>query len=205
LSAEAFVKLARFPSFPPDEWEPAPPVRPLSPAEEVDAAREAGRLEGLAHGRQEGRAAALAEWAPRLSALAAVLEETIAAARAERERLAAELTETVPQVAVQLARKVIERELIREEDALRSTVDAVARRLAQGGAAVVRVAPDVAQALHAWRGDGDQGAALAGVSIHADDGLGRGDWIIETDDGFLDGRLATQLEEAARILTEPEA
>ena len=32
-----------------------------------------------------------------------------------------------------------------------------------------------------------------------------GDWIIESDGGILDGRLAVQLEEAARILMEPDA
>jgi flagellar biosynthesis/type III secretory pathway protein FliH len=206
LSAETVVKPARFPSFP--ELEERDPLltRPRSAAEEAEAVREAARCEGLAHGRQEGRAAALADWAPRLTALASALEEAITVARAERERLAAELVETVPHVAVQLARKVIERELADGEDAVRAAVAAVARRLAQGGGSIVRVAPDVAQALDAWRGEGDQAAAaLAGVVIQADEGLRPGEWMIETEGGVLDGRLATQLEEAARILTEADA
>jgi flagellar biosynthesis/type III secretory pathway protein FliH len=164
--------------------------------------RESGWKEGVARGREEGRAAALAEWSSRLAALAAALERTIASVGAERSRLAAEVAETVPAVAVRLARKLIERELAGGEDAVRRALDPVLRRLAQSAVTAVRVAPDVAQALEAWRGDA---SALAGVAIHADGTLSPGDWIIETDAGFLDGRLATQLDEAARILTEPDA
>lgn len=204
MSAEAFVERARFPSFfvaagPPD------PLPPPSAADEARAAREAARLDGLAQGREEGRTQALAEWAPRLAALAAGLEQTVATARAERERLAAELTDMLPRVVVQLTRKVIERELALGDDALRAAIETVARRLAMGGASGVRLAPDVAAALDAWRRAGGGAAALTDVTIHPDESLTRGDWIIETDGGFLDGRLATQLEEAWRLLTEPEA
>jgi flagellar biosynthesis/type III secretory pathway protein FliH len=205
LSAETVVKPARFPSFPELEERDPLPTGPRSAAEEAEAVREAARREGLARGHQEGRAAALADWAPRLTALAAALEEAITVARGERERLAAELVETVPHVAVQLARKVIERELADGEGAVRAAVAAVARRLAQGGGSIVRVAPGVAHALDAWRDQGDEAAALAGVVIQVDEGLRPGEWMIETEGGVLDGRLATQLEEAARILTEADA
>jgi flagellar biosynthesis/type III secretory pathway protein FliH len=206
LLADSVIRTARFPTFQfGEEWEPKQPRR-LTAAEEADKARDAARLEGLTQGRDEGRAAALAEWAPRLAGLAAALEQATAVARTERERLAAELTETVPLVTVALARKVIEHELTRGEDAVRTAVGPIARRLAQGGAASVRLAPDVAEALAAWRGERGEEAALAGVTIHADASLGRGDWIIETESGFLDGRLTSQLDEATRLLsTEGEA
>ncbi len=199
MSVEPAVRRAWFPTFQAAE---IAEVSEPTPIEDAARVREAARRDGLARGREEGRAAAVAEWAPRLAALAAALEQAAARLTAERARLAAELAETVPAVAVRLARKVIERELADGEDAVRCTIDPVVRRLAQGAAAAVRVAPDVAEALAAWRRDG---AGLAGVTIHADGTLGRGDWIIETDDGVLDGRLATQLDEAARILTEPDA
>jgi flagellar biosynthesis/type III secretory pathway protein FliH len=177
-------------------------VSARAPAEDAARVRESARREGVARGREEGRAAALAEWSPRLAALAAALEQVTANVAAERARLAAEIAETVPAVAVRLARKVVERDLAGGEDAVRRALDPVLRRLAQSAVTAVRLAPDVAQALEAWRRDA---GALANVAIHADGALGRGDWIIETDAGFLDGRLATQLDEAARILTEPDA
>ena len=203
MLAESVVRAACFPVLAEEEEIAAAPSTPPV-VDEAALTREAARREGLMHGRDEGRAEALADWAPRLAALAAALEQAIAVARTERERLAAEIADTVPHVAVQLARKVIERELSEPEQALRTVVDGVARRIAQGGVAAVRVAPDVAEALAAWRRESEEGAALAGVTVHADDTLQRGDWIIETDAGFLDGRLSTQLEEAGRLLTEIE-
>jgi flagellar biosynthesis/type III secretory pathway protein FliH len=204
LSAEVLVKAARFLTFSAFVEEVAPPP-PKKPAlDEAAVAREAARREGLALGGQQGRHEALAEWSPRLNALAAALEDTLAAARAERERLAAELASLVPQIALTLAEKVIERELAATGGALRTIAGALARRVAESGVSALRVAPEVAAALEAWRGE-DRPTALDGVAIRADASLRPGDWIIETDGGLLDGRLATQLEEAARILTEPAA
>jgi flagellar biosynthesis/type III secretory pathway protein FliH len=206
LLADAVVRNARFPSFPAVD-EPDPPVPPPPPTalEEAERAREAARREGFTRGREEGRDAALAEWIPRLTALAAALERTIAVARAERERLAAEVADVVPQVAVTIARKVIAQELADGEAKLGAVLEPVVRRLAQERVAAVRVAPDVAEALRAWLEAVDEPPALAGVTLLADETLERGDWIVETESGFLDGRLATQLEEAGRLLTEPDA
>jgi flagellar biosynthesis/type III secretory pathway protein FliH len=36
--------------------------------------------------------------------------------------------------------------------------------------------------------------------VEPDDTLGAGEWLIETGDGFLDGRVESQLEEAWRFL-----
>lgn len=206
MSADVLIRTVRFPAFSTSDepsLAPRPPV--VAAANEAELAREAARREGLARGHEEGRAAAVAEWAPRLTALAAALEETLATVRAERERMAAELAEAVPQVTLELARKVVERELTTGEDPIRAAIETVTRRLAQTGAAAVRVAPDVAAAFDAWRAEAESAAAMAAVTIHADESLLRGEWIIETDGGFLDGRLITKFEEAARLLLEPEA
>jgi flagellar assembly protein FliH len=199
LSPEAAVTAVRFPSFVAPRA-PADPVAPLSVADDRRAAREAAFAEGLAAGRAEGRAAALAEWAPRLAALARALEAAGATMRQQREQLAAELGAHVADIALVIARKVIDRGLATEEAAVRATVGQLARRLTAGGALGVRVAPDLAEALAAWRA---AGGTLGEVVVRADASLGRGDFVVETEAGFLDGRIATQLEEAARILAEP--
>jgi flagellar biosynthesis/type III secretory pathway protein FliH len=206
LSADILVKAARFPSFQATDGPEAPFRAPVvAKANEAELARETARREGLALGEAEGRAAALADWVPRLTALAAALEQTLTVVRAERERLAAEITETMPQVAIELARKVVERELATGDDVVRAAIEPVARRLAESGGAAVRLAPDVAAALEAWRAEDEHAATLPSVVIRVDEGLHRVDWIIETEGGLLDGRLVTKFEEAARILTEPEA
>lgn len=204
MSADVVVKPARFPSFLLVE-EPVPAPRVRSTAEQTDAVLAAARREGVARGREEGRTEALAAWAGRLTALAAALEEAIGAARAERERLAAELVDVVPRVAIQLAEKVIERELADRGSAVRTAVDAVVRRAVRGGAVTIRVAPDIAEALGAWRADDQRAAALVDAPIVADAALRPGEWMVESEHGLLDGRLATQLEEAARILTGADA
>ena len=193
----------RFPSFsaPRPVAEPAPaPVAARSSADDLRAAREAAYAEGLAQGRAEGRAAAFAEWTPRLGALADALEAASTALRQGREELATELGTHVTEIVLMLARKVLDRELASGEAAVRATAEQLAQRLTAGGGAIgVRVAPAVAEALKAWRGTG----ALGDVVIRADASLGAGDFVVETDAGFLDGRISTQLAEAARMLAEP--
>ena len=200
------IRSARFPAFSAaDGPEAVARAAVGARADEAELARETARREGLVRGEEQGRAAAIADWAPRLTALAAALEQTLATVRAERERIAAEMTETIPQVALELARKVVERELVSGEDPVRAAIEPVTRRLAQTGSAAVRVAPDVAAAFEAWRGEPDSPTGMAALTVRADESLRRGEWIIETDGGFLDGRLATKFEEAARLLMEPEA
>jgi flagellar biosynthesis/type III secretory pathway protein FliH len=186
----------RFPSFatPRPAADPVPVARPS--AEDLRAAREAAYAEG----RAEGRAAAFAEWTPRLDALAAALEAAGTALRQRREELATELGAHVTEIVLTLARKVLDRELTSGEAPVRATAEQLARRLTAGGAIGVRVAPGVAEVLTAWRGTG---VALGDVVIRADASLGAGDFVVETDAGFLDGRIATQLAEAARALAEP--
>jgi flagellar biosynthesis/type III secretory pathway protein FliH len=198
LSASPALKVARFPRFP----DVATSDEPKSPvADAIHAVREAARLEGFARGYDEGRAAAIAEWTERLRALATSLENTISGARADRERLVAEVSETLPRVVVDLAQKIIDADLASEEDRIRAAVTPITRRLAEGGAVAVRVSADVADTIARWRGTPDA-APFAGVIVRIDHTLKRGDWIIETEGGFLDGRIATQLEEAWRVLAE---
>jgi flagellar assembly protein FliH len=202
LSAEVAVERARFPTF----TDGAGPVDPApAAAAKLRAARETARGEGFARGREDGRAAILIEWEPRLAALAAALERATTAAREHRERLAADLEQALPRVVLLLAGKVIEREVMSGEDPLRAAAGQVARRLATVSAVALRVAPDVAEALAAWQREAAAGAAFRDVLIHADPTLRRGDWMVETDAGFLDGRIATQLEAAWRVLVEPAA
>lgn len=204
MSADGLVRAARFTAF---ASAPAPAyASPSRPAvlEALDLARERARREGLAAGREEGRAAAVLEWGPRLATAAAALGAAIAALKAERERLAAELSQAVPAAVIGLARQVLGRELAVADGAVRAAAATVARQLTERGTVVVRLAPDVAAALRAWRETG-AGAELAGATVHADATLAPGDWLLETDGGYLDGRLTTQLEEALALITEADA
>jgi flagellar biosynthesis/type III secretory pathway protein FliH len=67
----------------------------------------------------------------------------------------------------------------------------------------VRIAPATLEALDEWRRS-EEGAKVLGptVRLEADPALGAGEWLLQTDDGFLDGRVESQLEEAWRLLGE---
>ena len=67
----------------------------------------------------------------------------------------------------------------------------------------VRLAPDAVPGVESWLHAADGAAAAgSGVRIEADPELGPGDFILETNDGFLDGRVESQLDEAWRLVTE---
>jgi flagellar assembly protein FliH len=199
LSPEAAVTSVRFPSFAVAREAPEPVAPPRPIVEDRRSARAAAHAEGLARGRAEGHAAAFAEWSPRLAALAAALEAAGHALRQRREALAEELGAHLAEVVLTLTRKVLDRELAMGDAAVRATAEQLARRLTAGGAIGVRVTPAVAEVLAAWRG---AGGPLGEVVVRADASLNGADFIVETDAGFLDGRVATQLAEAARILEE---
>jgi flagellar assembly protein FliH len=207
---------ARFPRFEAEPDEPgraagrgaaraggrpeAPPGDALSP----DALRQAARVEGYQAGRAEGRADAQAEWSARLAALAQSLDAAARALLARRIDLAAEVDRQLPRLAFTLARKVLHRELGQPDTAARTAVRAVSERLAGCDRPMaLRLHPDAAAALEAARQSGrdDETLALA-LRIDPDPALGPGDWLMETHDGFLDGRVEAQLETAWRLCVE---
>jgi flagellar biosynthesis/type III secretory pathway protein FliH len=151
---------------------------------------------GRVAGRAEGEAALRARWAPRLAEAIRALEGAARDLERERAALATALLDRVPVLVATLARKVLHRELPTAEACARATLQAVLARAATlPGVARVRVAPQVLEALAA------EGVAT-GVRLEPDPALSGADWILETDDARLDGRLEAQLDEAWRLLSE---
>lgn len=201
------VRRARFPSFREDgRTDPATPRDaeavdaggPRSRAAESDALRARARAEAFEAGAREGRAASLAEWAARLSALAESLDEAGRRLTACREGFVAEADRQLPRLLLLLARKVLQRELATPAAAVETLVRVVAERIAGCDRPVaVRLSPADAEAFHAACG-------TRGVRVDADPALGAGEWVLETGEGFLDGRIESQLEEAWRLLAEED-
>jgi flagellar biosynthesis/type III secretory pathway protein FliH len=181
-------------------------VTPADPAAALDAVRARAHAEGFETGMEEGRATAHAQWSGRLAAATAALEQaarTFAAARAE---LAAEVERQMPRVLHELTRKVLHQELAHAETAAQAAILGLAERLRGcDRPVVVRLAPQTVEAFDAWRRS-DDGAPVAGtgVRVEADAELGAADWVLQTGDGFLDGRVQSQLDEAWRLMTEAD-
>lgn len=202
------ARRALFPSFR-REAAAADPLAPPARGGEQDlgSVRERARREAFEAGQREGRAAAYEEWTLRLAEAAASLERAGQLLLARRAELAAELDRQLPRVLLLLARKVIQREVALEDSAEGAVIRKLTERLAGWEEPVaVRLNARAAGALEAWRAQpGQATAAMQAVRIEADASLAAGEWLVETRDGFLDGRIESQLEEAWRLLTEASA
>lgn len=193
-----------FPAFAPAGAEPAP-AAPAPAAARRRALEEQARREGFEAGRREGRAAAGAAWSAELGRLAAALEGAGQALEARRAELAAAVEAALPRLVLGLARRVIAGELADGGAAARRVIAEIGRRLAgPGGAVAVRLSPADAEAFEAWRASLADPGPAARLRVEADRALAPGDWLLETGDGFLDGRVETALE-AARLALEGPA
>ena len=171
---------------------------------EIEAIVEGARDAGFEAGRREGRAHAHAEWADRLEAGGHTLEEAATRLLAARGELAAEVERQWPRLLFALVRKVLGEELGVSEKAAQTVIRGICERLAGCERPVtIRLAPDAVPGVESWLHAADGAAAAgSGVRIEPDPQLGPGDFILETNDGFLDGRVESQLEEAWRLVTE---
>ena len=154
----------------------------------AEAEREALRAEARESGRREGLARA-----------GSVL---VAAAR-ERDRILAAAEREVVALAIEVARKVLAREIVTDPAAV---VDLAAAALegARGRRLVtLRVHPTDAAAV---RSGSERLAALVarapGLSVEEDASLVQGDVVVETEAGRIDARIETQLEALREAMEE---
>lgn len=178
-------------------FDAAAQARGLLAAAEADAARIRASAEGE---RERLRADALAEGrAEGLGRAAAAL----ACAAAERDRRLAALAPEVAALAVDVARRVLGRELAQDPAAV---VDLAARALAQARErreVVLRVSPEDAALVRG--AEGRLAALLArapGLVVREDASLERGGVVVETEAGRIDARVEAQLAAMERALAE---
>lgn len=196
------VRRALFPSFWP---EPTPAERAEATAAESESPGDKIRREAFETGAREGRAAAYAEWTERLRGAAEALEQAGRLLVARRTELVEELDRGLPRLAFALARRVIEREVVGDDPAVAAVCRALGERLpGKDEPIAVRLHPRAAETFEAWRRQ-DLIPAARVVAVAADPGLSPGDWLLETRDGVLDGRIDSQLDEAWRLVVEAPA
>ena len=160
-------------------------------AAEIRADAEARRAEIFARAEEEGHRAGLARAGAALAAAAAARDRRLAAV--ERE---------LASVAVDVAENLLGRELASRDDAV---VDLAARALAaarERREVTLRVHPDDARAARAGEGRLATILARAPLAIREDAGLPRGGVVVETEAGWIDGRIETQLSELRSAVAE---
>ena len=132
------------------------------------------------------------------------LEAAVDRLRMLSDRLAAEVRADAVEVAIMLARKIVEGEITMNVDRLLGSVRSAVRRVGESRRIIVRLCPEDAEALNAaTKGNyAELGGGVARVEIISDASFGRADCVVEGDLGEVDARLDSRLNELRRALTD---
>ncbi len=174
----------------------------------VEEAHQRGYREGvdagLAQGRRQGELETAAHWQERLDqeraqfreALGAALQQVSSAVNQEFNAFLAEVEKTLPEVALEIARKILDVEVQMNPQVVRAAVSKALRRL-KGPVITLRHHPDDLPWLEedfARLSDGSPEAGQAKIRVVADDHVGRGGVVAEAEQGSVDTQVLGQLE-----------
>ena len=176
------------------------------PRQPIGESYEAPSDEAMA---QQQIAAAVAEAEQRLHVeVGNRLGAAVEMLRTNSERLAAEARSDALEVGFLIAKRILETELTTSPEPLVALVRSTIRRLGEARKMVVRLSQADAEAVNAIlaaRGPSAvSSVATAQIEVVADGSLDRGDCMVESDVGSVDGRIATRLEELRRALGEEQ-
>jgi hypothetical protein len=130
------------------------------------------------------------------------LAQAVADLRRSGERVAEQASADALEMAILIARRIIEAELSTSQAALSGLIRSAIARLGESRKIQLRLCPTDAAAVEAAGGDGPLGGlAIARVEVRADATLSPGDCIVDGEHGAVDGRVSTRLEEVRRVLT----
>jgi flagellar assembly protein FliH len=185
-------------SFRPASEQSARPRPPIGAAYESQSDEE---------GAEDQIAAAVAEAEQRLHVeVGNRLGAAVEMLRTTSERLAAEARSDALEVGFLIAKRILETELTSSPEPLVALVRSTIRRLGEARKMVVRLSTGDAEAVNAILAARGPSAvstvATAQIEVVADPALARGDCMVESDVGTVDGRIATRLEELRRALAE---
>jgi flagellar biosynthesis/type III secretory pathway protein FliH len=120
--------------------------------------------------------------------------------RLQAERLAEQARSDAIEIGFQVARRVLEAELSTSPQALFALVRSALKRAGESRRVCVRLHPEDAKLIGAAAA-GALGISAASIEVAPDPSLERGDCIVDTDFGKVDGRLRTRLDELHRAAT----
>jgi len=119
----------------------------------------------------------------------------------QAERLAEQARSDALEIGFLVARRILEVELTTSAEALFALVKGALKRAGDSRKVVVRVHPEDARLLVGPAAEGQLGVTTATVEVAGDPSLSRGDVLVDTDFGMVDGRLATRFDELHRAAT----
>lgn len=118
--------------------------------------------------------------------------------RLQSARLAEQARSDALEIGFQVARRILEAEVKADPGAVIALAKSAMRRAGDSRKILVKAHPEDVATLEGAAEAGDLQSGVAAVEIQADPGLARGDVLIDTDFGRVDGRLRTRLDELHR-------
>jgi flagellar assembly protein FliH len=174
-------------------------------ADVQQTAHEQGLAEGLAAGRAEGlasgRAEALAQVRAELGDQIARVTHLAESAAVDRRELLHNAEAEVVRLAVQIAQRVLGRELRIDRTLVNQLAEAALQYVAVDGLVRLRVNPeDYRQFEQYWTGRHGRREAERSYEVVADPDVNPGGVVIDTRAGLIDAQIETQLDEIARAI-----
>jgi flagellar assembly protein FliH len=116
--------------------------------------------------------------------------------QAHRDLVEAMEKQTV-QLALEISRKIVQREVSIDQDFLCALASVAIKRVQGHGSIVLRVSPD-----DYVRASGCTAKSNPAVTVQEDSTLDRGDFVLDTAQTHLDGRISSQIEAIGRALLD---
>lgn len=163
--------------------------------QQVQARLQSERQESFRQGEAAGRQKAAAETEAVVERMARSIEETAGM----KGRLRRQAERDVVALALAMARRVLRRQIVIDEEALLGLVKAAFENVSLREVTEVRVHPQFVARL---QGHLSRIGAPEAIRIQGDPGLEIGGVIVETGRGSLDASIDTQMDEIARGLSD---
>ena len=165
---------------------------PLSDVD-LEAIEKTAYENGFREGEQSGREAAERKLEEPMKNYAA----SIAEIQGLREKLFAQAERDVVQLAIEVAKKIVHREIQADPQIIQTLVNVALSHVAETGSATIRLHPSDHEALSQTHKELQEGAER-GLELKADKSMERGGCLIQTDCGDVDARIEEGFREIQR-------
>jgi flagellar assembly protein FliH len=169
--------------------------RPRSGGQEIEPRERQAYENGFA----DGRAAAQKEHLVAVEPLLCSLKEITASVTGVTQKIRQDAEQELVELAVEIARRIVHRELTIDPDALRALVKVALDRVALPELTRIRTSP---AHLEVVRAAVEAASPHRNVDLVADPKLRPGHLVFETERGDLDASVESQLDEIHRGLTD---
>lgn len=187
------------PALPPPPAEPAPLPEPEPPAVDIAQMERAAYESGFSEGEKAGMAAA----ERRYEAVVRRYTESLLELGRVKPALYARAERDVVRLAVEVARKIVHREITADREIIQTLVRVALTRVAEKTAVTIHLNPadhSYVVAHRAYLAENEDGGRE--LTLVADKSVERGGCLIRTDCGEVDARIGEQFREVERAFFE---